>query len=265
MREKLNIPKTIHYCWFGGKPLPDEYKSYIDSWKKFCPDFKIKEWNENNFIPQINSWGGYNSYFEEAYEAKQWAFVSDYARLKIVYEEGGIYLDTDVEVLKSLEPLISNGEGFIGFQNSYEATTGLGFAAAPFNPVVKAMLDIYAGRHFLCNDGKYDRIPCPAANTVALINCGMKIGKKYCQELQKLEGITVYPEEYFNPLNRDTNHLTITKNTYTIHHYSGTWFDARSKKKALLKKIIPNWFLKKRVELIAQKDIKKIVEEIKSN
>jgi len=255
------IPHIIHYCWFGGKPLPEEYKNYIETWRKYCPDFEIKEWNEINFNKDT---GGYQ-YFREALEANQWAFASDYARLKIIYEEGGIYLDTDVEVIKPLKPLISKGIGFIGFQNPYEATTGLGFAAAPHNPIVKAMLDIYDNRHFKYSDENYNRVPCPAANTVALTMCGMKTGKHESGKAQMLNGICVYPEEYFNPYNRDTGKLTITDHTYTIHHYSGSWSSSKSKKIARLKKFIPDWYLLKRVERISKKDIEKIHRELDEN
>ena len=95
------IPKIIHYCWFGGNPLSDDAKRYIASWKKYCPDYEIREWNESNF--DINE----NDYCREAYEQKKWAFVTDYVRLKALYEYGGIYMDTDVEVVKPLDPLLS--------------------------------------------------------------------------------------------------------------------------------------------------------------
>lgn len=255
------IPHIIHYCWFGGKSLPEECKHYIATWRKYCPDFEIKEWNGSNFNKNT---GGY-TYFREALDASQWAFASDYARLKIIYEEGGIYLDTDVEVIRPLEPLISNGVGFIGFQNPYEATTGTGFAAAPLNPVVKAMLDVYSNRHFKLANGQFNRVPCPAANTVGLITCGMKTGKIECQKVQKLNGICVYPEDYFNPYNRDTGKLTVTEHTYTIHHYSGSWSSDKSKRRAKLKKIIPNWYLLKRIEKISNNDIDKIRKELEQS
>ena len=105
------IPKIIHYCWFGGNPLPEQYKKYMESWKEYCPDYEIVEWNENNFDVTKNQ------YCYEAYRASKWAFVSDYARLKIIYENGGIYLDTDVELIKDVTPLVADGVGFIGFQN----------------------------------------------------------------------------------------------------------------------------------------------------
>ena len=131
------IEKKIHYCWFGGNPLPELALKCIESWKKCCPDYEIIEWNGSNFdVTQ-------NQYCREAYEAKKWAFVSDYARLKIIYDHGGIYLDTDVELLKPLTPFIQDGYGFIGFQNEEQVNTGLGFAAPQANCCVKQMLDAY--------------------------------------------------------------------------------------------------------------------------
>lgn len=115
-QEKNMIPKIIHYCWFGGKPLPDEVKYYISTWQKYCPDYEIKEWNESNF--DVNQ----NQYCREAYETKKWAFVSDYARLKILYEYGGIYMDTDVEVCKPLDHLASYGF-WSGFESESQIQT----------------------------------------------------------------------------------------------------------------------------------------------
>ena len=140
-----------------------------------------------------------NQYCLETYNAKKWAFVSDYARLKIIYENGGVYLNTDVELLKDITPLISNGIDFIGFQNPIEVNTGLGFAAEPHNEVVKAMLCIYEKRHFVLSDGTYKTIPCPVANTLGLINCGLKVNQPWYTRIQMLNGIKVYPEEYFKP------------------------------------------------------------------
>ena len=250
------IPKKIHYCWFGRNPLPEQYKKYMASWKKFCPDYEIIEWNETNFdVTQ-------NQYCHEAYLASKWAFVSDYARLKIIYENGGIYLDTDVELVKDITPLVTDGVGFIGFQNPIEATTGLGFAAAPHNVVVKAMLDIYENRNFVRPDGTYNVIPCPAANTVGLIHCGLKVGKPWCNQVQVLQDMRVYPEEYFNPLDNDTQRLSITENTYTIHQYAATWLGKKYSLRKKIKQWIPNIFLRWRTEKVAQKHLKEIENEI---
>ena len=190
------IPKVIHYCWFGKKELPTQYKEYMKSWKKYCPDFHIVQWNEDNF--DINS----NQYCRQAYDSKQWAFVSDFARLKIIYENGGIYLDTDVELVKTIDDLLTN-KAFIGFQNAYEVNTGLGFGAEQHNEAVKEMLSLYEHRKFISINGEYNKIPCPATNTVALMNCGLKIGSSGSQDIQYLTDITVYPEVYFNPMNRN--------------------------------------------------------------
>lgn len=250
------IPKIIHYCWFGGNPLPEQYKKYMESWKEYCPDYEIVEWNENNFDVTKNQ------YCYEAYQASKWAFVSDYARLKIIYENGGIYLDTDVELIKDVTPLVADGVGFIGFQNPIEATTGLGFAAAPHNPVVKAMLDIYENRSFVNADGAYNDIPCPAANTIGLIRCGLKVGKPWCDQVQYLQGMCVYPEEYFNPLDNDTQKLNITEHTYSIHQYAATWLGKDYSIRKRIKQLLPNAFLRWRTEKVAKKHLKKIENEI---
>lgn len=243
------IPKVIHYCWFGRNPLPESYRVYIDSWKKYCPEYQIIEWNEDNF--DISE----NDYCREAYEAKKWAFVSDYARVKVIYEHGGIYLDTDVEVLKPLDDLLSQGDGFIGFQNVEQATTGLGFAAAPKNPCVKSMLKIYESRHFLKEDGSYDLTPCPVVNTVALKQCGLKTGKKASSSIQKLEGMAVLPICYLNPLNADTLEACVTDDTYTIHHYSASWITEERKKLQRLKRLLPGFLLNMRTRYIARRDV----------
>lgn len=250
------IPKIIHYCWFGGKPLSKEYQNYIATWRKYCSDYEIKEWNENNF--DINE----NMYCREAYETKNWAFVSDYARLKIIYQYGGIYLDTDVELIEDLTPLINAGVGFLGFQNQEEVNTGLGFAAEPYNNCVKKMLDMYANRHFLLENGRVDQTPCPVINTVALKMCGLKTGRRASKTVQILDGIRVYPIDYFNPLNPDTMKLKITQNTVMIHHYSATWYDKKQVNRKKIKRIFPNWLLKIRTIYISKKQICKMEEKL---
>lgn len=255
MSEK-EIPKVIHYCWFGHNELPSKYKKYINSWKKYCPDYKIIEWNEDNFdVTQ-------NKYCHEAYKSKKWAFVSDYARLKIIYENGGIYLDTDVELIKPLDPIIDKGIGFIGFQNTNEINTGLGFAAAKHNVCVEMMLNDYNNRAFILDDNKFNLTPCPAINTHSLMKHGLKIGLIASKNIQKLPGLNVYPVDFFNPYNRDTMKLKITDNTYSIHQYAATWFSSESKKKQRLKKFIPNMVLNLRVLLIARRDIDNIKKEL---
>ena len=154
----MSIPKIIHYCWFGRGKLPKLAEKCIESWKKYCPQYKIVCWNEDNF--DINQ----NKYAKEAYEAGKWAFVSDYVRLKVLYDEGGIYLDTDVELIKPLDKLIEDG-GFMGFDDNGVISTGLGFACEKGNKLIEALLADYDGISFICNDGAYDLTPCPDRNT----------------------------------------------------------------------------------------------------
>lgn len=157
------IPKIIHYCWFGGNPKPEIIEKCIASWKQFCPDWEIKEWNESNYDVSVHP------YTREAYEAKKWAFVSDVARLEVVSKEGGVYMDTDVELLAPLD-FTAECDAFYAFETNLNIASGLGFGAVAGHPSVTAMLAQYDGRQFLVN-GKLDMSPCPAKNTEALKNC----------------------------------------------------------------------------------------------
>ena len=214
------INKVIHYCWFGGNALPEDVLKCIDSWKNYCPDYEIKQWNEKNF--DVNQ----NDYIKEAYQEKKWAFVSDYARLKIIYDQGGIYLDTDVELIKSLDDLLYN-KCFFGTETSEVIATGLGLGAEKGNKFIKMMLDEYEGAHFVIKKGIYDLTPCPKRNTDPLIREGFKFDN---QKIWEKDGCKVYPPEFFSPINYDTRELVITDNTYSIHHYSATWIPEGEKK-----------------------------------
>ena len=211
------IPKIIHYCWFGHKSLPELAMRCIRSWEKYCPDYEIKLWNESNF--DIYSC----PYIIEAYEEKRWAFVSDYARLKIVYENGGIYLDTDVEVLRSFDDFLTQ-PCFFGTEVSKNGSglvaTGLGFGAEKGNTVVKALMDEYEGIHFRGNNGIYDATPCPERNTKPLVKMGFRFSEK---DVWKSENVVVYPPEYFCPMDYITREKKITDNSYSIHLYSASW------------------------------------------
>ncbi len=213
------IKKVIHYCWFGKNPLPKDVLQCIESWEKYCPDYEIIKWDESNFdIEQ-------NDYIKEAYQAKKWAFVSDYARLKVIYDNGGIYLDTDVELIKSLDNLLDN-RCFLGTETTGVIATGLGFGAEKGNEIIKMMLDEYAGIHFYIKNGVYDLTPCPKRNTDPLIKLGYIFSDK---DIWEKEGCKVYPPEYFSPIDFETRALNITKNTYSIHHYSATWISKEEK------------------------------------
>lgn len=223
------IPKKIHYCWFGRGEKSELIERCISSWKKYMPDYEIIEWNEDNF--ELDKF-----YVKEAYEEKKYAFVSDYVRLKVVYQEGGIYLDTDVELLKSLEPLLCEG-GFIGFERYNTVTTGLGFAAKAKDEIIGKMLSIYDNLHFIV-DGCMDQTPCPVRNTEVLILFGLLPDNKK----QKVGDFIVYPKEYFCPLDYDSGKLNITDNTYSIHHYGYSWADAESLKILMIKRRIFKYF-----------------------
>ena len=213
------IPKVIHYCWFGKNPIPEEYQNYINSWKRIMPDYKIIGWNESNY--DINKC----AFIKEAYENKKWAFVSDYARLDIIYNNGGIYLDTDVEVVKSFDDLLSY-EGFMGFEESGFVATGLGFGAIKHHPIIKENLDYYNNLKFIKDDGTFNTITCPKVTTEVLIKNGLIQNK----EKQNIKGIEIFPVDYFCPLNYYNGKLNITKNTYSIHRYSMSWLDKRLQK-----------------------------------
>ena len=219
----MSIPKIIHYCWFGGKPLDDMAKKCIESWKRYCPDYEIKEWNESNF--DVNS----NIYVKEAYDAKKWAFVSDYARLKVLYDEGGVYFDTDVELIKPIDNLIEE-YGYMGFDDNGTIATGLGFACEEANELVGNLLADYDGISFILPDGSYDLTPCPDRNTETLKKLGMDLNNKN----QIFMGIHMLPEDYLCPVKYHTGKKIITKNTYSIHHFNASWhsaFENKLKKK----------------------------------
>lgn len=209
------IPKIIHYCWFGGNPLPEDAKKYIESWRKYCPGYEIKEWNESNF--DINCC----DYVREAYEAKKWAFVSDYARFYILYQYGGLYFDTDVEMIRPLFSILQKGS-FMGMEVNSPACVapGLGLAAMPALKFYKEVLDFYENRHFKQKNGKIDDTTIVVYVTNLLKKYGLKNGNK----IQFVEGINIYPTEFFCPKDPSTGKLLITENTYTIHHYNASWY-----------------------------------------
>lgn len=210
------IPKIIHYCWFGRNPLPDYAKQYIASWRKYLPDYEIKEWNEDNFdVNRI-------PYTREAYKAKKYAFVSDYARFWILYHYGGIYFDTDVEVIRNMDAIILKGP-FMGIENvakvdKYETVNaGLGLGAEKGMDFYKRVLDNYAGYHFFMPDGTLNLRTIVQYVTVELVKSGLKRSN----DIQQCAGIYIYPKDYFNP--KGGGIMKITENTRTIHQYSATW------------------------------------------
>ena len=207
------IPKIIHYCWFGGNPLPDEAKRWIETWKQFCPDYQIMEWNEDNFdISQ-------NPYVKEAYEQKKWAFVTDYVRLKVLFDYGGIYMDTDVEVCKSLDDFL-HCRAFSGFESKSSIPTGT-MGAEAGNEWIGLLLTYYDDRHFVLPDGSLD--------TTTNVYTITQLTEKYYplvlnNSYQEFgTGLYMYPFDYLCAKDPATGQVKKTKNTYTIHHFAGSW------------------------------------------
>ena len=215
------IPKKIHYCWFGGKELPEIAHKCINSWKKFFPDYEIIEWNEKNF--DIN----FNNYAKQAYDSKKYAFFTDVARLEIIHKYGGIYFDIDVEVIKSFEKVLKN-KAFFGIETNNNVNTGLGFGAEPGNKIIKKMLDDYKNKEFILENGEFNLTPCPISNSKVLKENGFLLTGKQ----EKKDGIVIYPSDYFNPKGGYGETLNITPNTLSIHHFDGSWLSVEAKKRA---------------------------------
>ena len=223
------IPKTIHYCWFGRNPLPESAVKCIKSWRKFFPDYEIKEWNEDNFdvysIP----------YTAEAYQARKYAFVSDYARFWILFHYGGVYFDTDVEVIKPMDDIIERGP-FMGIEVECDpqlpypmVAPGLGIAVEAGHEVYSKMIDYYSQVHFMGENGELNHETVVPRTTRILIESGLQPNN----EMQQVDGIWIYPKDYFNPLDSLTGRLHKTENTRSIHWYMASWQDASSFRKWL--------------------------------
>lgn len=211
------IPKVIHYCWVGGAPLPAKQRACIASWRRVMPEAEIREWNESCYDFHRNA------YMDEAYRAGKWGFVPDYARLDIIYRHGGIYLDTDVELLKPLDPLLD--APFCGFESKEHVALGLVFAAEAGNETVRALRDAYDGLHFRLPDGSLNLKPSPRLQTEQLRALGLRDDDG---TVQFVGGLRVYPREYFAPKSLDGT-CRLTPDTYCIHHYEASWMPFRWK------------------------------------
>lgn len=223
--ENNMIPKVVHYCWFGGNQLPDDAKKCIESWRKFFPEYEIKEWNERNF--DVNCC----DYVKEAYAAKKWAFVSDYARFWILYHEGGLYFDTDVEVIKDMSDIIAQG-AFMGCETDDKCNPGLGLGANPGLGLYKEILDYYEKIHFLIEGNTTETV---VTHTSKILKSHGWVGNG---EIEQIEGVTIYPPEYFCPMDYKTGKLNITPNTQSIHWYTASWQSSYSKAKTKLQQLL---------------------------
>lgn len=207
------IPKVIHYCWFGGRKIPDRNRGWMESWKKYCPDYQIIEWNEHNY--DISK----NLYMKQAYEKGKWAFVSDYARVDIIAQYGGVYLDTDVELTQNIDVLLRN-DAFCGYENKEYVAFGLGFGAIKNHKIIEKLRDDYEDRKFVLDNGELNLTACPIYQTELLMEYGLKRNG----EFQKLDGITVYPERVLCGVRQAGYNITKKAHEmYSIHHYDGSW------------------------------------------
>lgn len=220
------IPKKIHYCWFGGNPYPEDFLKYLETWKKYCPNYEIIEWNEKTF--DINS----NKYVKEAYECKKWAFVTDYVRLWAIYNYGGIYMDTDVEVLRSLDSFLEC-QAFSGFEREDAVPTGI-MAGEKGQRAIKDLLDMYNNMNFINADGTMNLHTNVELITKYFSDKGIKLNNTK----QTINGFTMYPKDFFCPKNSRTLEIELTDNTYTIHHFQGSWVETSTKHRQKIKKIL---------------------------
>lgn len=214
------IPKIIHYCWFGNGEIPEKDKANIEGWKKLNPDYQIIRWDESNY--DINK----NAYMSECYSIPKWGFVPDFARTDIIYTHGGFYFDTDVELIKPLDELL-NEKCIMGFENNYSVNHGHGFAAEKGNPIIKELLDFYNTIHFINEDGSLNMTASPIYITQLLTKHGLKLNGKE----QFIDGVHIFPVDYFCPKDYSTGEITITNSTYGIHHFNLSWMNKEDKEK----------------------------------
>lgn len=229
------IPKVIHYCWFGHNELPKSALHCIESWKKYLPDYQIKEWNESNFDVNIIP------YVSEAYNARKYAFVSDYARFWILNRYGGLYFDTDVEIIRDLTHIIDNGP-FMGCEidplhdpcedRGLGVNPGLGLGLESHNPIIEEIIYEYSLRHFINDDGSYNYKTIVKYTTEKL----MEHGLTEIPDIQVVSGITIYPKTYFCPKDYRTGVIHLSDKTVCIHHYGATWQSKNKKIKVWLRR-----------------------------
>lgn len=225
------IPKIIHYCWFGGKPMPKLESRCMESWQRMLPDYKVMRWDESNFDVYAHP------FTASAYKAKKYAFVADYVRLYALMQYGGVYLDTDVEILKSFDDLLEL-EAFGGFETPEVLQTGV-LGMCKDTPVLREYFDIYQHIPYEVDEKGNNLTP---ANSSILTQLLSKYGLRLDNSRQSINGMELFPQEYFCPIDQATREIVVTPSTYTVHYLSGSWFPMRAKMKNALKKRIGKIF-----------------------
>lgn len=222
------IPKIIHYCWFGKGELPELARKCISSWKEYMPECEIKEWNEDNFDVNMIQ------YTKDAYKNKKYAFVSDYARFYILQKHGGIYMDVDVELIKPLNDLLNDNEVILGFERIGKVNPGLICASKRNTEFLNNMVEKYKELKFVNSDGSLNLTTIVKYTSDYLKTKGLKNEN----EKQLVTGVTIYPIDYFCPIDMVTNELIITENTYSIHHFASSWISKWGKFKKIVRRLV---------------------------
>lgn len=226
------IPKVIHYCWLSGDPIPEKLQRCMDSWKKFLPDYEFVLWDLERFDINTSQW------VKEAFEARKYAFAADYIRLYAVYNYGGVYMDMDVEVIRSMDTLLDRPYLF-GFDGETGIEAGI-FGAEPHNAFLGKCLDYYADRRFISHDGTCDTYPLPGIMYKILLE-NYEVEKKVSLSVTcTTDAMQVFPIDYFTAKSLETGKITVTKDTYTIHHFAGSWVSRQMK----IKQKIYKWIMK---------------------
>ena len=234
------IPKVIHYCWFGRNPLPKDTLRYIETWKKYCPDYKIIQWNEDNF--DVNQ----NKYCKEAYDSKKWAFVSDYVRLRVLRDFGGVYMDADVELCKNIDELL-HYNAWSGFESDNSIPTGT-IASCKDGEWISYLLSYYDEKSFFDSKGNFDL----TTNVVTITNMTKE---KYDIRLDNSfqvfgDNNVIFPFDFFCAKNYFDGKVKKTNNTYTIHHFAGSWLTTSQKIRIKFKLLLISCLGKKNTEAL---------------
>lgn len=206
------IPKKLHYCWFGGNPMPEKNLQWIETWKKYCPDYEIIRWDESNYDVTKNE------YMYDAYKAKKWAFVSDYAKVDVIYQYGGIGLDADVELVANMDDLLYQ-QAFAGIETSWLINLGLGFGAIKGCKIIEELREMYSQWTFCNEDGSFNMVACPTLQKDFFASKGYVNNGEY----QIIDNMTIYPEKVLSPKCNYTGKVCPTSHTRAIHHYDGSW------------------------------------------